>query len=191
MDIVDSTVGLLIFLMPGFIVLKMVSFKCDIKDKGYKFYVLEALIYSVLIYMIVGFLPIKINPISSSYVLVIFLISVLFGILAGEIKNADIILKIFQKEGTGLSGHEKIFYIKAKDKLLKTDTWHVIGLKNGKEICGIVREYNPDNNEMLIEKARWINSGKLSKHYGWLYFPPNDEIEYIISIEKGGNNDSK
>ena len=117
---------------------------------------------------------------------VTFLLSILFGVLIGEAKNRDWFSSLFRGRTYFLSSQDKIFSIKATEKLF--GKWHVIGLKNGKELCGIVREFNTLNNEMLVEDARWVirnnNSCSLSHDSSWLYFPPNQDIEYIRTIEK-------
>ncbi|WP_200177378.1 hypothetical protein [Ectothiorhodospira shaposhnikovii] len=184
MDLTDSAIKLLVFLLPGFIALKIVSFKCDVKTEDYKYYVVEALVLSTLIYMLAGFAFLKIDISLPINILTAFLLAILVGIGVGEVKNKELLKYVFHGKSSSLSTHDKIYSIKAHKKL--EGKWHVVGLKNGKEICGIIREFNTENNEMLIEKGRWVTKeGKLATDFGWIYFPPNQELEYLRSIEKG------
>jgi uncharacterized protein involved in tellurium resistance len=183
LELVDA-IKLLVFLMPGFIVLKIISLKCDVKLEDYKYYVVEALIYSVFIYMVAGFTHLNANLDSPINILCIFLLATLSGIIIAEVKNLEIISKLFNGTEKSLSSHDKIYYIKAHAQF--KEKWHVIGLKNGKELCGIVRAFNTENNEMLIEKARWISkNGNMAPEFGWVYFPPNQELEYMRTLEPG------
>jgi hypothetical protein len=186
MDFATDAVKLLVFLIPGFISLKLIEWKCDIRQKEYQYFVVDALIYSLVVYAFASIFKLNTDITNPRSLFSILMLAIVIGIIAGEAKNKDLISVVFHGKQLKLSGHDKIFSLKAAEKLL--DRWHVIGLKNGKEICGIIREFDTNNNEMWIENAYWViqsDSTELSLSFdsGWLYLPPSQEIEYIRVIE--------
>ena len=162
--------------------MKIVGLKADVRDEGYQYYVVEALLYAVIIYMLASFIGIGSNLLAPKAILGVFLLSALVGLISGEAKNGEWLSKAFKTRLRSLSTHDKIFYAKAADRIF--GKWHVVGLRNGKEVFGILREYNTQTNEMLIEDGRWVMpNGALAPDSGWVYLPPSDQIEYVRSIE--------
>lgn len=189
MNIVEPALRVLAFLLPGFLVLETIKFKCDKQKMEYQYYVVMAMIYSVLIYALLSFVYTDANFREPGAVIPAFLLAIILGIVIGEIINKDILTKIFHDNPSapaGLSSREKIFYLSGIENF--KGKWHVIGLHSGKEIFGVIREFNPDNKEMLIEHARWVLSDRLSEESSWLYLPPNQDIEYIRTVEDNGDN---
>lgn len=184
MELSLDVIQLFIFLLPGFITIKIVDLKCDVIPKEYKYFLIDALLYSLVIYVLTS--PIIQNKGWSHPVSLVsaLLIAIALGMIFGEVKNKEYTGLIFNTGRGYLSTHDKIFSLKASEKLF--GKWHVIGLKGGKEICGIIRNFNTGNNEMLIEDARWVigdEDKELAPEASWLYLPPNQDIEYIRSIE--------
>lgn len=89
-------------------------------------------------------------------------------------------LPVFARSRFGLSVHDKILYMRGAERLF--GHWHVVGLKNGKEILGVVRDIDTNTNEMLIEDARWIVGASVVGKPQWLYLPPETELEYITAV---------
>ena len=181
MDIANDAIRLLVFLLPGFITLRVISYKADVKKEEYEYYVVEALIYSIFIFMLAGFLRLSTNLTAPSSIASLFCLSILTGIIFGEMKRREVLSHIFRSKNAILSTHDKIFYMCAGDIFF--GKWHMIGFKNGKEILGIVEAFNTENNEMLIKDGRWVANGKVAEDKGWIYVPPNEDIHYIRTFE--------
>lgn len=177
MNIVDDSIRLLVFLLPGFVAMKVVAHKCDVKQQSQHETLIDALIYSVIVYMILGALGLEADLTRPGAILAAFALAGLVGIATGEAKNREWIARLLTSDRYGISTHDKIFYMKGAEKLF--GRWHVIGLKNGKELFGIIRNVDTNTNEMLIEDARWLVRGTLAGDPSWVYLPPETEIEYI------------
>ena len=75
--------------LPGFITIKIVDLKCDVVPKEYKYFLIDALLYSLVIYALTS--PIIqykgwSHPLS---VLSALLIAVALGMVLGEVKNKE------------------------------------------------------------------------------------------------------
>src|SRR5437764_604934 len=146
LGIVDDSIRLLVFLLPGFVAMKVVAHKCDVKQQSQHETLIDALLYSVVVYMILGALGLEADLTSSGTILAAFTLAALVGIVVGEAKNHEWIAGVLSSDRFGISTHDKIFYAKGAEKLF--GKWHVIGLKNGKEIFGIIRNVDTNTNEM-------------------------------------------
>jgi hypothetical protein len=142
---------------------------------------IDALLYSIVVYMALGALGLEADLARPGAIMAAILLAMLVGLATGEAKNQEWMSKVLAVPGFAISTHDKIFYSKAAEKLF--GRWHVIGLKNGKEIFGIVRNVDTNTNEMLVEDAKWLVGGKLVGKAGWLYLPPETQIEYIRAEE--------
>lgn len=182
MSIVDDSIRLLVFLLPGFVAMKVVAHKCDVKQQSQHETLIDALLYSVIVYMILGGLGLESDLTRPTAILAAFALAGLVGVVTGEAKNREWIARLLSSDRFGISTHDKIFYAKGTEKLF--GKWHVIGLKNGKEIFGIIRNIDTNTNEMLLEDARWLVGGQLAGDPSWLYLPPETEIEYVRAVEK-------
>jgi uncharacterized protein DUF6338 len=177
MNIVDDSIGLLVFLLPGFVAMKVVAHKCDVKQQTQQETLIDALLYSVVVYMILGVLGLEADLTKPKAILAAFMLAVVVGIIWGEARNREWVATFLGSGRFGISTHDKIFYLKGAEKLF--GRWHVIGLKNGKELFGIIRNVDTNTNEMLMEDARWLVGGRLAGEPSWVYLPPETEIEYI------------
>lgn len=184
MDIANDAIKILIFLLPGFITLRVISYKINVQKKEYQFYVAEAVLYSAFVYMVAGALQLTTDLLKPSAILSLFCLSILTGIITGEMKQRGILSTVFRNKNAMLSTHDKIFYGYAGDIFF--DKWHLIGFKDGKEILGIIKQYNTENNEILIEDGQWVINGSVAIDKGWFYFPPNEDIRYIRALQPGG-----
>jgi hypothetical protein len=181
MDIANDAIKLLIFLLPGFVTLRVISYKTDVKKDSYEYYVVEAVLYSVFIYMITGALHLNTDLQSPSAIASLYCLSILIGMFLGEMKRCDIFATVFRSKNAILSTHDKLFYAYAGEVFF--GKWHVVGLKDGKEILGIIKAFNTDNNEILIEDGRWVVDGSIAGDKGWIYIPPSEDISYIRTLE--------
>lgn len=185
MDISQETIKTLIFLLPGFVFIKIFSFRCFIKTYQTFDYIIDSLIASIVIYAISEGISIILN-IPSFLIIKIFVvlfITVLLSLIWSVIISNDWIAKVLHPGDVRLSTHSGIFPIKAIEKF--KGKWHLIRYSNGKEIVGIIRELNHETNEMLIEKGRLVmKSGKLSKESAWYYSPAGDKVVYIRTLEE-------
>ena len=186
MNISAEIIKSLLFLIPGFISLKTVAYVCDIRREDYPYYIIESLIHALFIYGILSLLSIvDLNkPVTGHIIFLITSISFLFGTFWGLIKKYDIFSKIFSKlifsKGILISSRDKIFH-SARHKGF-FNQWVVVGLKNGGEIIGFIREYDTDNNEIFMEKAQFVlKDGRFSEKSS-LYFPSNNEISFIREV---------
>ena len=182
-DFAPDAIKLLVFLLPGFITLRVLAHMLDVKKEEYEYYVVEALIHSMLIYMFAGFFCKTLDLTSSKHIFSLVLISVIWGFIVGFIRKKEWLSCLFRSKKSTLSTHDKIFYANAGRCFF--GKWSVVGLKDDKEILGIIHSFDTDSHEMLIENARWIINGKLPKmsDKAWIYLPPNDDIRFIRSIE--------
>lgn len=181
MSIVDDSIRLLVFLLPGFIAMKVVAHKCDVKQQSQHETLIDALLYSVIVYMVLGALGLESDLTHPGAILSALSIAVLVGIVTGEAKNGEWLANVLSSDRFGISTHDKIFYVKGAEKLF--GKWHVIGLRNGKEIFGIIRNVDTNTNEMLLEDAKWLVAGQLVGEPSWLYLPPETEVEYIRAVD--------
>ena len=55
---------------------------------------------------------------------------------------------------------------------------------SGKEIRGILREYDVESHEALIENGQLILAGGKTSASAWYYIPSGEHIEYIRTIEE-------
>jgi len=182
MNIVDDSIRLLVFLLPGFVAMKVVAYKSDVKQQSQHETLIDALLYSVIVYMILGALGLEADLTRPSAILAAFAVADLVGIVTGEAKNREWIAGLLTSDRFGISTHDKIFYSKGAEKIF--GKWHVLGLKSGKEVFGIIRNIDTNTNEMLLEDARWLVDGHLAGEPSWLYLPPGTEIEYVRAIDK-------
>ena len=73
------------------------------------------------------------------------------GLIVGWAKNGEWVSKFLSTDRFGISTHDKIFYAKGAEKLF--GKWHLIGLKNGKELFGIIRNIDTNTNESWMRCA--------------------------------------
>ena len=180
MDMTNDAIKLLIFLLPGFVTLRVISYKINVNRTEYQFYIAEAVLYSVFVYMLAGALQLTTNLLEPSTIAYLFCLSLLTGIIAGEMKQKNIFSFVFRNKNAMLSSHDKLFYAYANDVFF--GKWHVVGFKDGKEILGIIKAYNTENNELLIEDGQWVVNTEVATDKGWFYFPPNEDISYIRAL---------
>lgn len=184
MDISQETIKVLIFLLPGFVFIKIFSFRCFIKTYQTFDYVVDSLIASIVIYAISNYFLTS-NSISNLTIEIftVLFITIVLSLTWSVIISKDWIAKILHPGNVRLSTHSGIFPIKAIEKF--KGKWHLIRYSNGKEIVGIIRELNHETNEMLIEKGKMVmKDGKLSKESAWYYSPAGDKVIYIRTLEE-------
>lgn len=183
MDVSQETIKILVALLPGFLFIKIISLRCSIKKYEVHNYVVDSLIVSLIIYTIAKILGVPISGADWIPILIILTITIALAIFWSVIINRDWIAKILHPGDIQLSTHSSIFPVKGIDKF--KGKWHLIRFSDGKEIIGIVREYNHVTHEALIEKGRMIlKGGSLSPESAWYYSPSGDQIIYMRTLEE-------
>jgi hypothetical protein len=177
MDLATDSIQFPVFLLPGFLAMKVVALKCDVKRPAQHELLIDALLHSVAVYMLLGLLGLEADLAQPPAIFAALLLSMLTGFVVAEAKNGEWMARVLASRRFGISTHDKIFYLKATEKLF--GKWHLVGLKNGKEVFGIIRHIDTNTNEMLIEGARWLVGGRLAGQPDWLYLPPDSEVEYV------------
>jgi len=190
MQISSDVIQLIIFLIPGFFCMRIVEFKTDMIRKDYQFYVLEAVIYAMIIYAITNFVYQSQEILQKESLLIPLLIAIPLGSISGESKNKGWMPFIFfHNRKVAPSSHDRIYSLDAAEKM--SNGWQRIGFKDGKEFIGLIRNFNSINNEMLIENAHLVigeEHKELSPTIPLLYFPANQDLEYISLIANGEEN---
>lgn len=184
MSISDEAIQILVYLLPGFIFLGVVRMRCVSRELEYQYYMINALIASLLIYVLAAALGLTDDVSEPASAAAIVLIAVVGGLTWSVVINRDWLSKILHPVGfTKISSHDHIYPVKAAEKF--SGKWHVVRLSQGTEICGIVREYDVHSHEMLIEKGYLIlPDGTLSKESAWYYIPAGSGISYLRTVEE-------
>ncbi|QBG47678.1 hypothetical protein EGM51_09830 [Verrucomicrobia bacterium S94] len=184
-DFATDAIRILLFLFPGFISLKIVSCKNAVAKEEYDSYLVQALVHSVIIYMIAGFLKLNTNLLSPQSIFLTLLISVLVGLFVGELTNREWTKYIFKDNSSYLSPHDKVFFANRKI-ILDPNKWHLVSLKDGTEYLGFIKQFNTENNELLLIRCRKIIDGSMAENEEIVYLPPNEELLSIRCINSQG-----
>jgi len=187
MDISQETIKVLLFLLPGFLFIKVVSLRCSLREYEPLHYVVDSLMASLVIYAIASMFSVTSDYSSSGSIAIVIGITVTLAFIWSVILNRDWLAKLLHPGDTSLSTHSSIFPVKGIDKF--KEKWHLIRFSDGKEIVGIIREYNHDTHEALVENGRIIHGkGKMSPDPAWYYIPSGDQIVYMRTIEEKNND---
>ena len=183
MDISQETIKIMILLLPGFLFIKVVSLRCSIKQYEVHNYIVDSLIVSLVIYAIGSFLGITFTSMDWEPVIKILSLTTVLALIWSVIINRDWLAIILHPGDIQLSTHSSIFPVKAIDKF--KGKWHLIRYSDGKEIVGIIREYNHETHETLIEKGHLVmKGGALSPETAWYYSPSGEQIIYMRTLEE-------
>jgi len=183
MDISQETIKMLISLLPGFLFIKVVSLRCSIKKYEVHNYIVDSLIASLVIYAIAKLFGVTISGADWKPILIILSLTITLALLWSVIINRDFIAKLLHPGDVQLSTHSSIFPVKAIENF--KGKWHLIRYSDGKELVGIIREFNPETHEILIEKGRLVmKGGVLSPESAWYYSPSGDQIIYMRTLEE-------
>jgi hypothetical protein len=170
-------------LLPGFLFIKIISLRCSIREYEVHHYIVDSLLSSLVIYLIVSLIPIKIELSSGVSIALVIGVTILLSLICSVILNRDWLAKLLHPGDTHLSTHSSIFPVKGIKEF--KGKWHLIRFSDGKEIVGVLREFNHDTHEALIEKARLIvGKGNLSSESAWYYVPSGEQIIYMRTIEE-------
>jgi len=192
MDASKEAVEVLTSLLPGFLFLKVVAIRSSVSKYEAHRYIVDALIASLVVYSVVAFLDwasthvagFQIMASIELRILVTLVFTVGMALLWSVVINQDWLAKWLHRGDTRISTHAAIFPVKGIDKF--KDKWHLIRFSDGKEIVGIVREYNHETHEALIENGRLVmTGGKLSPDQAWYYSPSGEQIVYMRTLEEG------
>ncbi|MCU7843325.1 MAG: hypothetical protein KZQ93_05750 [Candidatus Thiodiazotropha sp. (ex Monitilora ramsayi)] len=183
MDVSEETIKVMISLLPGFLFIKVVSLRSSIKKYEAHHYVVDALIASLVIYSVAKLLRIDTSGAEWEQIFYVLLLTVILGLVWSVVINRDWLSIILHPGDAKLSTHSSIFPVKAINEF--TGKWHLIRFSNGKEIVGVLREFNHETHEALIENGRLIlRDGKLSPDSAWYYSPSGEQIIYMRTIEE-------
>ena len=183
MDISQETIKILIALLPGFLFIKVVSLRCAIKKYEIHNYIVDSLIISLIIYALANLFGISVSGAEWKPILLILALTIILAVLWSIVINRDWIAKLLHPGDIHLSTHSSIFPVKAIEKF--KGKWHLIRYSDGKEIVGIIREYNHETHEALIERGRMVmKGGGLSPESAWYYSPSGNQIIYMRTIEE-------
>jgi hypothetical protein len=182
MDISQETIKILISLLPGFLFIKIVSLRCAIRKYEAHDYIVDSLIASLIIYAIVKAFGVAISEVGWIQISIVLSFTFVLALIWSVIINRDWIAKLLHPGDIKLSTHSSIFPVKAIKKF--KGKWHLIRFNDGKEIVGIVRTFNHETHETLIENGRIVmKGGKLSPDSAWYYSPSGEQITYMRTIE--------
>lgn len=191
MDASKEAVEVLTSLLPGFLFLKVVALRSSVSKYEAHHYLVDALIASLVIYSMVAFfdwvtsrmMGFQIMTSVELRIFVTLLLTIVMGLLWSVAINRDWLAKWLHRGDTRISTHAAIFPVKGIDKF--KGKWHLIRFSDGKEIVGIVREYNHETHEALIEQGRLVMAGGvLSQEQAWYYSPSGDQIVYMRTLEQ-------
>ncbi len=183
MDISQESITVLTFLLPGFLFIKVLSLRCSIEKYEVHHYVVDSLIASLVIYAIAKLFGVTISGTDWKPILSVLSLTIILALLWSVIINRDWIAKALHSGDARLSTHSSIFPVKAIEQF--TGKWHLIRYSDGKEIVGIIREYNHETHETLIERGRLVlKSGALSPESAWYYSPSGEQIVYMRTLEE-------
>jgi len=198
---------ILIFLLPGFISETILNILVVRKDKSDLGKVVEALVFSVIIYGIYSLIysnsPIELTVVSpakdaatSTYVLTtqgirlveIVAFSVAIAIICGCLITTDFHMKLFRiLHVTGKTARESVWL----DLFLNNKRWIVINFDDGRRITGFPQYYSdePDSKFIYLYKPAWIvyNNDKKAdeiKEIGCegILITPEQKIDSIMFI---------
>ncbi len=182
-DISQESIKILIALLPGFLFIKVVGLRCSLKNYEVHNYIVDSLIVSLVIYAIATFFEISISGADWKAIFLIFTLTIVLALLWSVVINRDWIAKLLHPGEIHLSTHSSIFPVKAIEKF--KGKWHLVRYSDGKEIVGIIREFNHETLEILIEKGRLVmKEGTLSPESAWYYSPSGDHIVYMRTLEE-------
>ena len=182
MSISKEAIEILIYLLPGFIFLGVVRMRCVTKDLPYQYYIINSLIVSLFIYVVAAAIGVADNVTKPVSAATIIFMAAMGGFLWSIVLNRDWLAKILHPGHTRVSTHDHIYPVKGAQKF--SGKWHVVRLSQGTEICGVVREFDVQTHEMLIEKGRLVlPGGKLSKDSAWYYIPSGHGVAYLRTLE--------
>lgn len=190
MSLTQETIQLLLFLLPGFIALKLVQFRCDVDTPPFPYFVVNALTLTLVAYLVTdGVLALfGVDPQADPFSLPRTATSVgvggALGFALSVCINRDWGARLLHWGDLRLSTHERIFSGKAIQHF--RGKWHVVGFKDGKEVLGVIREFNTTTCEVLLEGAQWIRNGDLAPDRAWFYIPPGAGIQYIRTVNEEG-----
>lgn len=183
MDVSKETIEVLILLLPGFLFIKVVSLRCSLKKYEAHHYIVDALIASLVIYSMAKFLNIQVTSAGWKPIVYIFMLTIISALAWSVVINKDWVSKILHSGDYRLSTHSSIFPVKAIEKF--KGKWHLVRFSDGKEIVGVLREFNQETHEALIENARMVmKGGKLSPDKAWYYSPSGEQIIYMRTLEE-------
>lgn len=183
MNPTEEGIKILVALLPGFLFFKVLGIKSSLKKLEAHEYIVDALIVSLAIYALALLIGIDMSVVSWELIGIILGLTIILALVWSWILNNDWLAKLLSSGDTYLSAHASIFPINALDKF--RGKWHLIRYKDGKEIVGIVRKYNHETHEALIENGRIVKrSGELSKDSAWYYVPAGDQIIYMRTLER-------
>ena len=148
MDASKEAVEILTSLLPGFLFLKVVALRSSVSKYEAHHYLVDALIASLVIYLLVAVLDwvssqmlgFQIMVSVELRIFVTLLLTVVMGLLWSVAINQDWLAKWLNRGDTRISTHAAIFPVKGIEKF--KGKWHLVRFADGKEIVGIVREYN-------------------------------------------------
>lgn len=191
MDASKEAVEVLTSLLPGFLFLKVVALRSSVSKYEAHHYFVDALIASLVIYSLVAFLDWTSTKVAGFQImasielriLITLVFTLVMALFWSVLINRDWLAKWLHRGDTRISTHAAIFPVKGIDKF--KGKWHLIRFSDGKEIVGIVREYNQETHEALIERGRLVKTGGvLSSDQAWYYVPSGEQIVYMRTLEE-------
>lgn len=175
MSITYETVGILIFLAPGFLASLLLKSFTTRKDKPPFSLLIEAVIFSFFIYLIsVSILKISVSTIvdaasssdlvhvtilNTKFLFVVAAISIVLPVIAGYMFTYDIHMKVFRfVKATKLTSRENVWIQAFSDY---GDHLVVVHFSDRRRAIGLPTHYssNPSERMLYLSKAAWINDG--------------------------------
>ena len=186
MQLTQETITILAYLIPGFLFQKVLHFRCPLKEAPYQYFVIDSLLWSLVIYAIALPLGFGSVPVTAKDIGFVLGIAFFGGLIWSEVIKRDWLSKVLTPIGPRPSSHYHIFPVKGIEKF--KEKWHLVGLGDGMEICGIIREFNVETHELLLERGRMVlPNGTLAKEEACFYLPTGNCIRYIRTLEENKN----
>ena len=186
--VTQDAIKVLILLVPGILFMKVVGLRCPQKELKYQYFLTDALLASLVTYLAASVFGVDYDRVGWRSVLLVLVVASLLGFLWSVIMNQDYLPKLLHGKGSYLSSHDYIFPVSGISEF--RGKWHVVGLDNGKEICGVIRKFDVETNELLMENARWVlGNATLAPDSMWLYLPPHGRLVYMRTLEESNGRE--
>lgn len=184
MELAKETINILAYLIPGFLFQNIVRLRCPVKKEvSFDSLVVDSLMWSLIIYSISSIFGLTKAPFEARDIIGILTIAAVSGFLWSVVINRDWIAKLLNPVGPRISTHDHIFPVKGIQHFL--GKWHLITLQDGSEICGIIREFDVESQETLIESGRFVlPNGQLTPEKSWIYLPSGTQICHFRTLEE-------
>ena len=200
-----EALSILFVLLPGFVSAYVTQHLAVRRDQSQIEKIVEALIFSFLLYLITlpffGYtLPLRWAYAADgtvrvfahfSQLVALFVVSLILGVLYAASINHDWLLTLMRRfRVTERTARISIW----NDTFQEIGGWAQIGFKDGRQLFGWIRYYSDDASEcsIFLERASWIDGGEAYRIDGpGILITSNAELETVafLGADQGGLSD--